>query len=801
MWTDRECCRTRRPKELRVIAKKPNWPQEGSYSGSTIWTVRERSDLYWMAGLAALITLLFADILLLGNSLYFRDIAREYYPTRRIFHDVIRAGEFPFWNPRYGGGQPFAANPGYETFYPIGWLTLLLPNFDLGFRLEVILHYYIAAFAMYLFLRSCSLRPAASGLGAISWSIGGMLASFANLLPLLFACAWLPLLALFTRRFFRDYHPRDFAFSAIVLGVILTCGDQSMILQSGALVVVYALFVAVKTKQNVIRAFALSAGICAAGLLVGAVQIIPALEHQRESARGIPLGRGEVMSWSMHPTKVLDMVFAEIFGRYSTDVSFYWASRFHPPFPDPFTLSFYPGLLMTGFIIAGFIRRTRGWQIAAILAGLSYLAAIGWRGPIFPLLYSLGMRSVRYPEKFWISGVFALTVFAAFALDDTLRTARAARVTFALIAVVAGAIAIVSLLPLYDQMFESLWGLGGVALEESKIGWRVTLVVAAICALLTSFHERRMWAAAAAVVLIADLAPRLNGLIARLPPSYYEPPALARALRPGDRLFNFADWQWLLEQPKVPSPLRPWFIRNALAPRSYATWGFHGVIDLDITRTDLLPTLDLTNTFWRLFASGEHERVALLLKLAGATHSIEPLPLSQWVNRNDPEQMQPAVINRIRDAERYYFADQIVVTPNVEGFMSRMRERTSWSRRVAFVDSAAKGGAPGKIVSVRERTNSIALDVIADGDALLVIGVTPHKYWRVTLDGQRIQPHRANLGFQAVPMTKGRHRIEMKYRNDLIVACGIVSALTLAVLLWRAGVPARSSRASRPAAT
>jgi hypothetical protein len=38
--------------------------------------------------------------------------------------------------------------------------------------------------------------------------------------------------------------------------------------------------------------------------------------------------------------------------------------------------------------------------------------------PVFPVLYSLGFRIIRYPEKFWVIAVFAITVHTAFAFDQ-----------------------------------------------------------------------------------------------------------------------------------------------------------------------------------------------------------------------------------------------------------------------------------------------------------------------------------------------------------------------------------------------
>src|SRR5260370_17058511 len=79
------------------------------------------------------------------------------------------------------------------------------------------------------------------------------------------------------------------------------------------------------------------------------------------------------------------------------------------------------------------VARVRGARVTALIALLSYLLAIGGHTPLFALLYRLGIRSLRYPEKFAAMGVVALIVFAATVsdrfLDSEARVQPVARIT------------------------------------------------------------------------------------------------------------------------------------------------------------------------------------------------------------------------------------------------------------------------------------------------------------------------------------------------------------------------------------
>jgi len=64
-----------------------------------------------------------------------------------------------------------------------------------------------------------------------------------------------------------------------------------------------------------------------------------------------------------------------------------------------------------------------------------------------------------------------------------------------------------------------------------------------------------------------------------------------------------------------------------------------------------------------------------------------------------------------------------------------------------------------------------------------VMSVTPHKYWRITLDGRVVPAIIANIGYQGIVVPPGRHRVEMRYRNDLVVVGLWISSVAVAFLI------------------
>ena len=136
-------------------------------------TEARRQDALAITLLTLIATLLFVDVFVGTHNFFIRDLTRYYYPTKKAIREIVLNGEFPYWNRQFAAGQPIAANPEHEVFYPLNWL-LLLPDYDFGYRLHILLHVYIGLIAMYALLRSMDIRAPSAFFGAIAFGIGGV---------------------------------------------------------------------------------------------------------------------------------------------------------------------------------------------------------------------------------------------------------------------------------------------------------------------------------------------------------------------------------------------------------------------------------------------------------------------------------------------------------------------------------------------------------------------------------------------------------------------------------------------------
>ena len=768
---------------------------------------RPREDKLAIALLVLLPTLFFGDVLLGLGNFYMRDLTRYYYPTKQIYRQIAYGGELPLWNRHFHAGQPIAANPEHEIFYPFTWL-ILLPSYDLGYRLHILVHIYIGLLGMYWLLRSMRLDPPVAFFGALSWGLGGIYLSYINLLPILFCAAWLPLTCLFVRRFLIEPRLRTFALASGSLGLQFLVAEPTTVMQTGFLIGMYALYRGWYSPDSRIAAMARNVAwialISIVAFAVGAVQMLPAIDHVGDSARSRPFEFTLVKAWSLPWAKLAEVVYPNILGHIAIKrVMWYWAGGLYTGMGSPFLFSIYSGLAVTALAVAGAFARPRGGRFVLILVVFSLLIALGGNTPLLQWLFDAGIAtSIRYPEKFILIAIFAVIIFSSRMLQRVMRgdrDLRDAAAGFALAtATVAAIVAALGFTPLYAQGFMRVWGLTAGAgtkfmVELSHVDWIVAAVRGAVLvALLLTVTTRRrvIWMAAAGIFLCADLGIVVHELNPRMPGRFFTatPPAVKglRANLRDYRVFHEADWYGTEEPARKffsTGDAVYWVVRNGLFPMTPAGHRIQTVLERDYDKTALLPTIDLTESLWDLKRSGRKDWWLPFMRMSNAWYRGEYRSFEQEKKRtgNDFKKSLPIRFVEGDHSPRYYFADQIVQIRDRGDFVKKLSTET-YSSRVAFIREKSFAPAQGTVRAVRETANTATIDVESSGRSFLVMSVTPHKYWRVTIDGKRVEPVITNIGYQGVHVPAGRHRIAMRYWNDLVGTGGIISLSTAALL-------------------
>lgn len=796
----------------------PSRLQSPAVSDTPLPPVSRRTDLLALGLLFLIATVFFADVLLGINELYMRDMTRYYYPTKQILREIVQHGEFPYWNRYFSAGQPIAANPEHEVFYPLTWL-ILLPSYDFGYRLLILIHVYIGLFGMYALLRSMDLRPPSAWMGAMSFGLGGIYLSYINLLPILFCVAWLPFTCLFVRRFLLRRNIRDFAAAALFLGLQFLVAEPTTVMQTGVLIGMYALYRGWYSRPRVsklITRVLWIAMISVTGFILGAAQILPAIDHVRDSARSRPFDYDLVSAWSMPWPKFAELIYPNVLGHISIgNVMWYWGGGLYPGMGSPFLFSIHVGIAVIALAIGGAFARPRGGRLVLIIVLFSSLLAVGGHTPLLRLLYDAGVAtSIRYPEKFILMAIFTLIVFASQMLDRMLggdEDVRSGALGFAAAsALVAAVIAISGFTWLYPRIFNLLsktsdivsirkaWGLaagtaGTHIILLSRTDWIIAAVRGMILVgllLTVRSRKRRVWLAAAAAFVTIDLLYVTYELNPREPRRFFDPPRAARAFH-GNRqdfsIFHEADWygtEKTAQQYFSTADAVYWVVRNGLFPMTPGGLGLRTVLERDYDKTALLPTVDLVDSVWDVKRSGRTDWWKPFMGMSNAWYRAVYRDFEREKKRNHGnfKESLPIGFEEGPHYPRYYFADQIVTIRDREDFVKQL-STSSFSARVAFVNRPSFVPAPGVVTHIVETANTASFDVDSSGQGFLVMSVTPHKYWIIRVDGSRVPAIVTNIGYQGIIITPGRHRVVMEYRNELVRIGMLISLITGAVLI------------------
>ena len=768
---------------------------------------RRKSGLAFGALLLA-VTLLYSDVLFLGTSFYRVDAFQFHYPTKYVVRAIVSAGEFPFWNPFYSAGQPLAANPNYGLFYPPQWLTWF-GDFYAGFRLHILFHFYLAVSGMYLLMRALRMSIIAASLGALSFVLSGYLQSLTGLFPYLFALAWFPWIVFFAHRYFEHRRHRDLSGAALTLAAVMIIGEPASILQACTFVVAYAIYRGSRTsdetapiRRNLLAAVLMV--VCAA--LAGAVQLVPTLLLGVDSVRARGFEYSHVVTWSLHPARVAELFFPHLFGHMDEHYRSYWGSRLYPITGKPFMFSLYAGQLLAVLAFATFVLRRATWKIAAACAFV-WLIAAGGHTILFQILYDLGVvRSIRYPEKFAIISLFVLTIVGAKAFDVVVRGDRQlARVGTFIAGSLAGIAliwAVISSLDSYPAAFGRFWDLpeaaAALSAETSRLDWFIAFVRSATLAALLliwtkprSEKWRTLSMAGFVLFVVADLAPLANELAPRQPSTYFDEPAVTRALPPDRssyRLFSEASLNWRSRDASHYhsfEELSYWARRNGLWPPLPNRWGFFTVFEPDHDRTHLLSTADLINALYAVQAAGVPWWRETFMNMSGARFTTVYRPFGDEMKRvsGDLTRLQPVDFVDVTNASRYYFAEEVIRIRDKEDFIRRIQERRPKARAAFVTENVAMSATNGSIRVIGEQANETSLSVHTSGAAFLVLSITRHRFWRATIDGRPAPVVPTNLAYQGLRIPPGQHEVRVTFFDPVVVICLAVSAMAVTILL------------------
>jgi hypothetical protein len=286
-----------------------------------------------------------------------------------------------------------------------------------------------------------------------------------------------------------------------------------------------------------------------------------------------------------------------------------------------------------------------------------------------------------------------------------------------------------------------------------------------------------------------DLGTRVTALAPRERAELFTAPSPARAVPAGERLWQEADWLDESElarayQRLIPRSHAVWQRRNSLAFTMPPAWGIPTILGIDVDETTLRPTEELLDTFWEARRRGLPGWPEPFLSMSGAgRRTVYRSPERAWVESEGRiESLIPISVVATEAAPRYAFATEIVETRSREELLEKLDGKNG--RGTAYLDMQPFELGKGEVLAVRELSDAIEIDVgVSGAPALLTLAVTPHRYWRATVDGDPATLHRSNIGYQAVLVPPEARTVRLVYRNPIVRPAAGVSLLAILMSL------------------
>lgn len=763
-----------------------------------------RWDGIAVAALVAVACLFFADVVLAWRGFYFLDVATYHFPLKRVVREALQSGEFPYWTRYFSGGQPLAANPAYLLFYPPQWLVLL-PDLAYAFQLQILLHIGIAQIGMYAMLRSIGLRRRSSFFGGLSFGLGAFFLSLTDVVSILYATSWMPLVLMFARKLFREPSRKTFALTALFFALPLMVGEPVSILQTGMALAGLAIYCSLVPHgfepRRLARNAILLALVAGASLSVAAVQVLPAYVHGTQSIRAFPFPWSEATGWSFPPQRLVELAFPRFFGDALQRHAGYWGQIFYFEGRPPYIRCLYVGMLPLILAVAGFTaRRTRVAFSIGVVAPL--LLAFGSLSPLYRLGYELGFfNRLRFPEKFVILPVFTLIVAAAVGFDRLVAgdsaARRAARIAAGVIAICVGFGLVLTSLPQAAEWIASRWASHAAmipaTIDDMRQGWVFAAAAVGIAGLLLFSVNRmgeRNWSAAAILFTMIDLAAVSPYAAPRITMRYYDEPQIAREIASAQRPTRvFAQEFW--DRPREMDmyfaagldDLPYWSYRNSVIPLLPAAWGLESALDRDIDKTTLLPTAELTVAMETVRAQGRKDWAPIFMSMSNANLRLVYRNFPAETRRIESvEDIHPVDAIAEGPYPRYYVASSLKPVNGLNDFIRQVGS-APFEPKVAYVAIPPFVPAAGAVVRADETQNSAKLIVEAAARSFLVASVTYDRNWTARIDGRETPIVRTNVAYQGIVIPTGRHTVELRYRNPLFVPAGAVSIIAIVTML------------------
>jgi len=787
------------------------------------------------------VVIFFWDSIFAGRVFVMRDIFCGMLAWPQFAQRTMPTGEWaPLWNPFWGFGKPYIADPETAFFYPLNSIYYWFRP-PLALTLFCATHLYIAGASIYALARHWRMNVGAALLAAVSFMFSTWMVAMMEFRAPFPTFAWGPLELLVVSHLIERWRAREagvavfghlwkhaghVAILALLIALQYSAGNPERMFQTLLLVTGFAAARCIWLRE--IRA--LIACVCAVALAgivalcLAMPQFLLAWEFIGKSERSQVIDPGLDMA-SMHPAHLLTLLLPFLYGRagypheyWARTIYEFWAGTCYVGIPAIIALTFSPLALRRTQAAnqeskTAELHRFLFWFFLGI-ALFALLMAAGKYTPFYMLVYNCvpGFGHFRWPTKFLSLLLYALTMLAALgchSLSQTLGNEKRA-VWIPRLFIGWGVLLALALLGWLVAggdagFYSALTGgaflntpahLSATQSDYSTFIIFLALSVASLGALWRFRAHTGRLAPVVALIAFANLFVISRQIHPLQRDDIYEavPAVAAKVSTPtqpsrlhtnyssvGQFLYGNKDraaWLWAKEA-GTNSTLVPF--------RVFQTYQDGLKLERYLVLLSVLNQLP-------------PQQANRLADLMNVRYIIAGAPAEQVLWGGAPREV--SVLERPSAQPRAFVVEQWRTVSDMQHGLQAMFNAQFDPAREAVIEIPDGAGPPpipnfdatpptpqtAPVDSIHYKWNEVALDVTASRKSLLVLTDSWYPGWLATVDGQPQPIFRADLNFRGVFLESGMHRVQFIYRPWQFRAGLVVSAATALIFLLALGL-------------
>lgn len=741
--------------------------------------------------LGVIVITLFSGFIFSDKMLSGTDMVPMGYMMRKVVADYWKAnGTIPLWDPYILAGLPVVDAMHGDLFYPVSIFYVLMPlHKALGYK--IILHVWVAGIAMYFLLKTLGLRRRACLVGAVGYMVAPYFLSliYAGHDAKMFVTALFPLCVMLLERLIRKVRLLESALFGASIGLLLLAAHPQMAyFAAWGLGLYFILNIPrIIAKRTVVKAVALLMLAIVLGAGIGCIQFLPTYNYTTNfSPRTGGVTLEFASSWSLHPEEIVSLLYPSFAG-YLDD---YWGRNFfklNAESPGPLVFI----LALCGFV---FFLRRRDMLPWLVLFIFCPLYALGAHTPVLKIVFHAvpGAKFLRAPSVIMFMFSCASSVLAAYFVNAFLEKKLSEGQKRWLMGIVLGTLVLTIIFTVGRGAFLGLWKsvFGWPDRQKLEIArrasgsWPADAILVAVFIWssigLARTSYRRKWAGALWIgILVVGI--------------------LVTGLRHSTRFIEYIEvGDFVRKDPMIEYVNKD---KGRFRVLPITGWSFYNRNYLPIFG------IETANGFYdnriRFYDTliGENQANLLqpnIMRITNIKYVLTSERISHPMLEPRQDFGRAFVYENKGFLERAFIVHNALVVDDDVSALEIMKS-SDFDPSTTIVLPSGEAMAGGGVLPAERATiesddpNGVVIQARLESDGYLFYSGNYLPYWKAYVDGNETPVERCDISMRAVRLSRGEHRITMKYDSPwfrlgtyLCLGCCAVVGLLIAAGWWRA---------------